>query len=705
MRSFNHVSHQMVQAFSLLCLVALAHSYKSHFLIKGEPKDHELQKFIEENSLTYHFCDCMGPDLHYFVTDRTGNELLELYESCRFLPWVSYVEHQPQFPVEKKALSYYPHPRPYKVVELPDDDEYILAVKKRAEKMRFTVTFNDPNSRDMWQFLNDGNSNVGEYAGVDLNVYPVYMANITGKGVIGIIVDDALDTTHDDLLPNIQLNLTADLVNVTRKDARGTDARMDKVDNHGTEVAGLFAAVANNSICAFGVAYNATLGGVRLLGNRVTDFMVGEALTLFSDVANIYISSWGPTDDGRTLRSPGKYMNSALKESGTKGNHGRGSVFVFPAGNGGAMGDNCGADGFVNHPNVIAVSAVSENGLPPAYSEACSAIAIAVPVGGAQDRLTFKFQLNTQKLFVYTTKINNLCTGSFVGTSASNPIAAGVIALAMEANPNLTPRDVSALLALSGRIPSPSAVDFSINGGGLLVSHTYGSGLLNAVRMVKLARQWKPLGQRKLCFLYKGEWRDENKLFNETKPKSFTSKFWKTLFSGRSIKFTFNFKSSTCGVEVLEMVRVGMQWTSVHRGSIEVFLTSPSGQVANLLMVRFRDHYNGLSQMIWKSLIHTGESCHGKWIVTVRDTGQRAWPLRSSRGKLSGSVLFIGMEMVGTSRNESAFDRNKEEIVKNWHQIQIVAHNLNRAVQLDRRQIANLYNWKRWCMLKENMED
>lgn len=65
------------------------------------------------------------------------------------------------------------------------------------------------------------------------------------------------------------------------------------------------------------------------------------------------------------------------------------------------------------------------------------------------------------------------------------------------------------------------------------------------------------------------------------------------------------------------MVRVAMQWTSVHRGSIEVSLTSPSGQVANLLFARPRDHYNGHSQMVWKSLIHTGESCYGKWIVTV----------------------------------------------------------------------------------------
>ncbi|VDM30701.1 unnamed protein product [Hydatigera taeniaeformis] len=660
-----------VKFLLLLCIINLAQSQRSHFLIKGDPENHELQRFIEDNRLIYHFC-------------------------------VLYVEHQPQFILEKKIPTSTFQLRPFKAIELPDDDEYILAAKDRAEKLRKVLNFNDPNSRDMWQLLNDGDPNTGRNAGIDLNVYPVYMANITGKGVVGIIVDDALDTTHEDLCPNIQLNLTADLVNVTRKDARGTDEKMKKIDDHGTEVAGLFAAVANNSRCAFGVAYNATLGGVRLLGNKVTDFMVGEALTLFADVANIYISSWGPTDDGRTMRSPGTYMSIALRSTGTKGNHGRGSVFVFPAGNGGAVGDNCGADGFVNHPSVIAVSALGENGLPPVYSEACSAIAVAVPVGGAQDRLTFKHQLNTRQRFVPTTKINNMCTGRFVGTSASNPIAAGVIALAMEANPNLTPRDVNALLALSGRIPSPSALDFGINGGGLLVSHIYGSGLLNAVRMVKLARHWKPLGRQQFCVSHQGDWgRGKGGLAE----RSSTSKFKRTLFTGRSTEFTFYFEPDTCGVEVVEMVRVAMRWTSVHRGSIEVFLASPSGQVANLLVARSRDHYNGHSQMVWKSLIHTGEGCYGKWIVTVRDTGRRVKPSRLSRGKPSGSVQFIAVELLGTSRNESAFDQNKEEILKNWHHIQMVAHDNDRAVRLDRRQIANLYNWSRWRVLNEDMND
>ena len=83
-----------------------------------------------------------------------------------------------------------------------------------------------------------------------------------------------------------------------------------------------------------------------------------------------------------------------------KGNHGRGSVFVFATGNGGIAGDNCGADGFINHPRVIGVSAVSENGLPPVYGERCSAVSISVPVGGASDRLTFMRQVAAKRKFV-----------------------------------------------------------------------------------------------------------------------------------------------------------------------------------------------------------------------------------------------------------------------------------------------------------------
>ncbi|VDL60004.1 unnamed protein product [Hymenolepis diminuta] len=594
------------------------------------------------------------------------------------LPWVRGIDHQTPFYLQKKTVINGADSDGPEAAFQVNDDEYRLVYEHHAKQLRKKLKFNDPNAPYMWQLLNDGNQFIGKNPGIDINVYPVYAVNITGKNIMAIVVDDALDTTHEDLIPNINFDFLADLLNNTRVDARGTDEKMPKSDDHGTEVAGLYAAVANNSRCAFGVAYDAKLGAVRLLGDKVTDYMVGEALTLFAENARIYITSWGPSDNGKSFRSPGKYMRKALKETWLNGNYGKGSVFIFPTGNGGLQGDNCGADGFVNHQNVIGVSALSENGLPPSYSEACAAVTVAVPP---------------------TTKINNMCTRGFVGTSASNPMAAGVIALAMEANPDLKPRDVSAILALSGRIPTASATDMYINGGGYLVSHTYGSGLLNAVRMVKLAKTWVPLGRRRTCVKQRGRW--------AVSPKDMKkSPFTQNLYPHKTVNFAFSFNSTDCDVEIIELVRVGMQWSCEHRGSLEVKLTSPSGQYAYLLYPRIKDHFKGKSEMIWKSLMHTGERCVGTWTVSVRDTGRRGYPTRrTSASHTSGAVRFIAIELLGTLENESAFQQNKENIAKHWHNERLNAHNKSKAVVLDEKKTAEIYDHERWHTLYETMEN
>lgn len=43
--------------------------------------------------------------------------------------------------------------------------------------------------------------------------------------------------------------------------------------------------------------------------------MVGEALVRFATQANIYVSSWGPNDNGKAMQSPKKYMNEALNRT------------------------------------------------------------------------------------------------------------------------------------------------------------------------------------------------------------------------------------------------------------------------------------------------------------------------------------------------------------------------------------------------------
>nr|CUU97601.1 hypothetical transcript [Hymenolepis microstoma] len=427
----------LYKLYSLLIIIISSVAGENHFVIVGLPSDSELDVLINFLGLEYRSRGSLGSDLHYFITTRTGDSLLELYDTILKLPWVKIVDHQYPLYIQKKSLVYNSHSdeseAPFQLIELPNDDEYRLVYGQHAKHLIEKLKFSDPNAPYMWQLLNDGNAFIGKNPGIDINAYPVYAAKITGKNVMAVVVDDALDTMHEDLLLNIDFDYLADLQNNTRLDARGTDEKMPKSDDHGTEVAGLYAAVANNSRCAFGVAYDAKLGAVRLLGERVTDYMVGEALSMFAEDVSIYITSWGPSDNGQTFYYPGKYTRRALKETWLNGNHGKGSVFLFPSGNGGLEGDNCGADGIVNHPNVISVSALSENGLPPSYGEACAAVAAAIPVGGATDKFTFRRQLSGRQSFAPTTKINNMCTKNFVGTSASNPMAAGIVALAIEA--------------------------------------------------------------------------------------------------------------------------------------------------------------------------------------------------------------------------------------------------------------------------------
>nr|CAD7435669.1 unnamed protein product [Timema monikensis] len=74
---------------------------------------------------------------------------------------------------------------------------------------------------------------------------------------------------------------------------------------------------ANNHKCGVGVAYNARIGGVRLLDGFVNDRVEGTALGYAHDKVDIYSASWGPNDDGKTVEGPGTLALEAI-ERGVK---------------------------------------------------------------------------------------------------------------------------------------------------------------------------------------------------------------------------------------------------------------------------------------------------------------------------------------------------------------------------------------------------
>src|SRR5688572_58328 len=115
--------------------------------------------------------------------------------------------------------------------------------------------------------------------------------------------------------------------------------------------------MAYNEYCGVGIAFNSSIGGVRMLDGTVTDDVEARALSLNPDHVDIYSASWGPEDDGKTVDGPGRLAQRAFTNGiqrvrlislfalfrsfchscrfVAKGRKGLGSLFVWASGNGG----------------------------------------------------------------------------------------------------------------------------------------------------------------------------------------------------------------------------------------------------------------------------------------------------------------------------------------------------------------------------------
>ena len=286
--------------------------------------------------------------------------------------------------------------------------------------------------------------------------------------------------------------------------------RYDMIDSnrHGTRCAGEVAASANNSFCAVGVAFDARIGGVRMLDGDVTDAVEARSLSLNPQHIQIYSASWGPDDDGKTVDGPGELATRAFMDGVAYGRGGLGSIFVWASGNGashypspfsliiiihchyagGREHDNCNCDGYTNSIWTLSISSATENGLVPWYSEACSStLATTYSSGSFGERQ------------IVTTDLHHACTSSHTGTSASAPLAAGICALALESNRNLTWRDMQHVVVQAAHQGNLHARDWRTNGVGRNVSHSFGYGLLDADAMVQIAKDWVTVPPQKVC--------------------------------------------------------------------------------------------------------------------------------------------------------------------------------------------------------------
>ena len=348
----------------------------------------------------------------------------------------------------------------------------------------YSIT-NDPFLERQWHLVNYGqevgNPNFGfEFGTVDedINIEKAW-DSYTGSGVIIAIVDSGVQLDHPDLMDNLREDLGLDLVD-------GGVVAPASFDNHGTAVAGLAAGVGNNGIGIAGVAYNAEIAPIRLFNespvgsSAPTDLMVAQALLHQFQVIDVYNHSWGfdpvlndqgVAENPRAIIDFGPLATLALRNSVFFGRGGLGSIHVFAAGNEAGIRDSGNNSGQVNSRYTIAVGGVIHDGTEAGVSEGGAAVLVVAPTGSNPETIIRDDELGSgitttdrsgdlgyneaaisQGLEIDADYLQDTdYTSRFNGTSASAPIVSGVIALMLEANPNLTYRDVQHILVRSAR--------------------------------------------------------------------------------------------------------------------------------------------------------------------------------------------------------------------------------------------------------------
>ena len=201
---------------------------------------------------------------------------------------------------------------------------------------------------------------------------------IRGNGVTIGIVDDGMEWSHPDLLPNV--------IKALQYDWNGKDndpkPSLWNQDDHGTACAGVAAARGNNKIGVSGVAPEANLVGMRLIAGVKTDADEADTMTWFKDAIHIKSNSWGPYDTGLLLEEPGVLAKAALKYAAEFGRGGLGTIITWAGGNGLGEADNSNYDGFANSIYTIAVAAMDSQGRQADYSEPGANIVITAPSSG-----------------------------------------------------------------------------------------------------------------------------------------------------------------------------------------------------------------------------------------------------------------------------------------------------------------------------------
>jgi len=456
---------------------------------------------------------------------------------------------------------------------------------------------------EQWHLKNLGNR-TGLKAGADAKAEGAWAITMGARGVVVCVIDDGFDLDHPDLGVPGKVVAPKDFGD---NDANPRPGSAD--DKHGTSCAGVAIAEANGQ-GVVGLAPGASFMPVRMAPWLSDDSVTAMFQHAIDQGADVISCSWSAAAPYFPLSTK---VTAILRTAATQGrrNH-KGCVILFAAGNENSPLDGVKDgvqhhQGFALHPNVIAVAASNSLDLRSSYSNFGPAIALCAPSSGSPGRGIVTTDRRGAEGYDSTD-----FTATFGGTSSATPLAAGLAALVLSANSDLTSAEVKAVM-----MDTADKIDTA--GGAYQNGHSafYGHGRINAERAVALAagRTVTPTpGIAKVLLL-------EHRINQALPDQSDTE---------HVLPFPLDVRPTA--------IEVGLDIKHTYSGDLRISLRAPNGQEVAL--------YNGDGgsqpdvQRVFRSTEDPiryeailGQPAKGDWKLRIRDVAQadegqlRKWSL------------------------------------------------------------------------------
>lgn len=459
---------------------------------------------------------------------------------------------------------------------------------------------NDPLFGEQWSLENRATN--GTPLGPDLNLRAAWPL-AQGAGITVAIGDGGIDLAHRDLTNRAFASLH---YNFDRLETNGWPASAGEA--HGTHVAGMLVAENGNDRGLSGIAPKARFVSWVIItanGNFVSDLRLAQMYQYRIHTVAVQNHSWNNSERRQALPTPAE--ETALNNACTLGRNGRGVIMVRPAGNMRADLLNANDDGYMNDPRVVAVGGLRQDGRVSSYSVPGTCLLAAIPTGdigfgfpappstdpsgaaGMNSDAT-GWPANDSSDYVHG-------TGNFQGTSFACAQMAGLAALVLSANTNLTIRDFQQVLLLSARHIEFTDPALKTNAAGRRVSHNLGYGIPDSGLAVRLARQW-----------------------SNRPPATNISVLTTNLVP---IPDSNGLAAATITLEVTNSLScewVGLRLKTDHRrrGDLRITLESPAGTVSELQHTNY-DVNAGPSDWTYWTCHHFFEPSAGGWRLRVAD--------------------------------------------------------------------------------------